>query len=55
MCSIHIDESVIYVSTAARPSSFCVPFSEKLDSLLGRLDNRRTMHNFHYDTREWAR
>jgi hypothetical protein len=28
----------------AQPSGLCVPFSEKLDSLLDRLNNRRMIH-----------
>jgi hypothetical protein len=54
MCSIHIDESVIHMSAAARLSRLCVPFSEKLDSLLACLDNRCTMHGSRCNTREWA-
>jgi hypothetical protein len=41
MRSINIDEFATHVSTAALLSRLCVPFSEKLDSLLDRLDNRR--------------
>jgi hypothetical protein len=44
MCLIHINESAIHVLIIARPSHLCVPFSEKLDSLLDRLDNRGMMH-----------
>jgi hypothetical protein len=54
MRSIHIDESAIHVSAAAWPSRLCVPFSEKLDSLLVCLDNRSTMHGFQCDACEWA-
>jgi hypothetical protein len=55
MCSIHIDEYAIDVSITARSSRLCVPFSEKLDSLLDRLDNWRTMHGYRYNALEWAR
>jgi hypothetical protein len=44
MYSIHLDESATHMSKVARPSHLCVLFDEKLDSLLDRLDNRRTMH-----------
>jgi hypothetical protein len=54
MCSIHIDESIIYMSLAARPSCLCVPFSEKLDSLLDRLDNQRTMHDSQNGALKWS-
>jgi hypothetical protein len=54
MCSIHIDESAIHVFIATRPSRFYVPFSEKLNRLLDRLDNRRMMHGFQYGALEWA-
>jgi hypothetical protein len=52
MCSIHIDESVIHVSIVAWPSRLCVLFSEKLNSLLDRLDNLRMMHGFQCDMHE---
>jgi hypothetical protein len=55
MCSIHIDEYAIDVSITARLSRLCVPFSEKLDSLLDHLDNWRTMHGYRYNALEWAR
>jgi hypothetical protein len=55
MCSIHIDESALHVSTVAWSSHLCVPCSEKLDSLLVCLDNRHTVHGFQCNTREWAR
>jgi hypothetical protein len=29
---------------------FCIPFTKKLDHLLDRLDNRRTMHGSQSDT-----
>jgi hypothetical protein len=54
MCSIHIDESAIHVSAATRPSRLCVPFSEKLDSLLICLDNRLMMHGFQCNGHKWA-
>jgi hypothetical protein len=54
MCLIHNGEFTIHMSAAARSSCLCVPFSEKLDSLLAYLDNRCTMHGFWCDTREWA-
>jgi hypothetical protein len=34
------------MSIVAHTSHLYVPFSEKLDSLLDRLDNRRMMHDF---------
>jgi hypothetical protein len=34
---------------------FRVPFTEKLDRLLGRLDNRRTMHGSQSDALKWVR
>jgi hypothetical protein len=43
------------MSIAARPSRLYVPFSEKLDGLLDRLDNRCTMHSYQNDALEWAR
>jgi hypothetical protein len=46
MCSIHIDESLIHRSAAARPPHLCVFLSKKFDSLLACLDNRHTMHDF---------
>jgi hypothetical protein len=55
MCLIHIDESAIDVSIIARPSHLCVSFSEKLDHLLDRLDDRRMMHDFQCDVHDWAR
>jgi hypothetical protein len=55
MCSIHIDESVIHVSMAAWPSRFYLPFSEKLNNLLDRLDNRCTVHGSQNGALEWAR
>jgi hypothetical protein len=39
MCSINVDEFATHVSIVALLSRLCVPFSEKLDSLLDRLDN----------------
>jgi hypothetical protein len=54
MCSIHIDESVIRVSIVTRLLRLCIPFSEKLDSLLDHLDNRRMMHGSQNDALEWA-
>jgi hypothetical protein len=42
------------MSIAACPSRLSVPFSEKFNSLLGRLDNRRTMHGSQNDALEWA-
>jgi hypothetical protein len=41
------------MSIVAHTSHLYVPFSEKLDSLLDRLDNRRMMHDFQSDTLEW--
>jgi hypothetical protein len=38
------------MSIAAWLSCLCVPFSEKLDNLLDRLDNRRTMHDSRNNT-----
>jgi hypothetical protein len=55
MWSIHIDEFTIHVSIAARSSRLCAPFFKKLDSLLDRLDNRRTMHGSQNGALEWAR
>jgi ligand-binding sensor protein len=55
MYSIHIDESVIHVSIAARPSRLYVPFTEKLNSLLDHLDNQRTMHSSQNGAVEWVR
>jgi hypothetical protein len=55
MCLIHIDESTIHVSIAARPSRLGVPFSKKLDSLIDRLDNRRMIHGSQNDALEWPR
>jgi hypothetical protein len=49
MCSIHINESVIHVSIVVRSSRLCVLFSEKLESLLDRQDNRRMMHGSRND------
>jgi hypothetical protein len=34
---------------------FCVPYTEKLDCLLDRLDNRHMMHGSQSDTLEWVR
>jgi hypothetical protein len=48
MCSIHIDESIIHVSTIAQPSLYTF-LSEKLNILLICLDNRCTMHDFQCD------
>jgi hypothetical protein len=45
MCSIRLDESAMHVSKVARSSHLYELFVEKLDSLLDRLDNRRTMHD----------
>jgi hypothetical protein len=42
------------MSIAARPSRLCVHFSEKLDNLLDRLDNRHTMHGSRNDTLDWV-
>jgi hypothetical protein len=52
MCLIHIDESTIYLSIIVWLSRLCVPFSEKLDNLLDRLDNRCMMHGFQCGVRE---
>jgi hypothetical protein len=49
MCSINIDKSAIHVPIIARSSHLCVPFSEKLDTLLDHLDNRCTTHDLQYD------
>jgi hypothetical protein len=54
MCLIHIDESTIHVLTTTWPSHFCVPFSEKLDSLHDRLDNWHTMHSSQKDALKWV-
>jgi hypothetical protein len=43
MCSINIDE-LQYTC-----SRIYVPFSEKLDRLLDRLDNQRIMHGLQHD------
>jgi hypothetical protein len=42
------------MSTAARSSRICVPFSEKLDSLLDCLDNWCTMRDSRNDALEWV-
>jgi hypothetical protein len=34
---------------------FCVPFSEKLNNLLDRLDNQHTVHGSQNDVLEWVR
>jgi hypothetical protein len=47
--------SMQHVATTARPSHLCVPFSEKLNRSLDRLDNRLTMHGSPSDTLEWVR
>jgi hypothetical protein len=49
------DEFAIHVSITTRPSLLYLPFSEKLNNLLDRLDNRRTMHGFQCDAHEWVR
>jgi hypothetical protein len=41
-----------HVLSAARPLHLCVPLSKKLDRLLDRLDNRRTMHGSQNGTLE---
>jgi hypothetical protein len=43
------------MSPVARPSRLYVHFSEKLDSLLDRLNNRRTMHGSRNGALEWMR
>jgi hypothetical protein len=43
------------VSIDVRPSHLCVHSFEKLDSLLDRLDNWRTMHGSRNGALEWAR
>jgi hypothetical protein len=47
--------SLQYVSTVVRLSRLYVPFYEKLDNLLDRLDNRRTIHGSRSDALEWVR
>jgi hypothetical protein len=47
--------SLQYVSPAARLSCLCVHFSEKFDSLFGRLDNRRMMHDSQNGALKWTR
>jgi hypothetical protein len=42
--SIHLDESATRVESYTTVTSLCT-FSEQLDSLLDRLDNRRMMHD----------
>jgi hypothetical protein len=42
------------MSITAQPSRLWVPFSEKFDSLLDRLDNQRMMHGSRNDALEWA-
>jgi hypothetical protein len=49
------DEFAIHVSITTRPSLLYLPFSEKLNNLLDRLDNRPTMHGFQCDAHEWVR
>jgi ribosome assembly protein YihI (activator of Der GTPase) len=44
MCYVNHDESATHVSKVARMSRLRVLFVEKLDILLDRLDNQRTMH-----------
>jgi hypothetical protein len=46
MCSINLDESARHMSKVAWPSNLYVLFTEKLDSLLDRLDNQCMMHGF---------
>jgi hypothetical protein len=48
---IYIDEPQ-HVSSAAQSSHICVPFSENLDNLLARLDNRRMKHGSRNGTLE---
>jgi hypothetical protein len=50
MCFLHIDEFVIHVSISARSSRLCIPFSEKSDNSLDRLDNRHTTCGSQNDT-----
>jgi hypothetical protein len=52
MCSIHMDQSAMHVSTAARSSHLYVPFSKKLDSLVYCLDNQSMMHSFQCSVHE---
>jgi hypothetical protein len=52
MCSIHIDESIIHMTTVVWSLGLCVPFSKKLDILLACLDNRCMIHGFQCDVRE---
>jgi hypothetical protein len=47
--------SLKYTCIDAQLSRLCVPFSEKLDSFLDCLDNRRTMHDSQNEALEWAR
>jgi hypothetical protein len=42
------------VSIAAQLSCLCVPFFEKLDSLLDHLDNRRMTHGSQKDALKWV-
>jgi hypothetical protein len=39
----------MHVSKAARPSHLCVLFTEKLDNLHDRMDDRCMMHGFQSD------
>jgi hypothetical protein len=43
MCQLLHDRHVFYI-----------PFSKKLNSLLARLDNQRTMHGSQNDVLEWV-
>jgi hypothetical protein len=55
MYLIHVDESAIQVLITARLSHLFVPFLEKLDNLLDRLNNRRAMYDFQCNERACGR
>jgi hypothetical protein len=54
MCSIHIDESTTRVECCKAVTSSVYLFSEKLNSLLDRLNNRHMMDGSRSDALKWV-
>jgi hypothetical protein len=54
MCLIHIDESATRVDYCTFVTSSVYLFSEMLNCLFDRLDNRCTMHDFQSDALKWV-
>jgi hypothetical protein len=54
MCLIYIDESTTHVDCCTVVTSSLYLFLKKLNNLLDRPGNRRTMHDYRSDALKWV-